>query len=43
VVHYIGAGWTASGDFPSPQSWWNYLDERSIRIASPVRVSFPKP
>jgi len=40
VVHYIGAGWTASGDFPTPQSWWKYLDEYSMRIASPVRVTF---
>jgi pectinesterase len=42
VVHYIGAGWTASGDFPTPQSWWKYLDEQSMRIASPVKVTFPK-
>jgi pectinesterase len=40
VVHYIGAGWTASGDFPTPQSWWSYLDQFSMRLASPVRVSF---
>jgi len=40
VVHYIGAGWTASGDFPTPQSWWNYLDQLSMRLASPVRVTF---
>ncbi len=40
VVHYIGAGWTASGDFPNPQSWWNYLDQFSMRLASPVRVTF---
>jgi len=40
VVHYIGAGWTASGDFPAPQVWWRYLDEVSMRIASPLRVTF---
>jgi pectinesterase len=40
VVHYIGAGWTASGDFPTPQSWWLYLDQSAMRIASPVRVTF---
>jgi len=40
VVHYIGAGWTASGDFPTPQSWWSYLDQFSLRLASPVRVTF---
>lgn len=40
VVHYIGAGWTASGDFPTPQSWWSYLDQVSMRLTSPVRVTF---
>lgn len=39
VVHYIGAGWTDSGDFPTPQSWWRYLDEMALRIAAPVKVS----
>lgn len=36
VVHYIGAGWTASGDFPTPQSWWAYLDNMADRLASPI-------
>ena len=40
VVHYIGAGWTGSGDFPNPQAWWSYLDQFSMRIGSPVRVTF---
>jgi pectinesterase len=39
VVHYIGAGWTASGDFPTPQSWWLYLDAFAMRLASPVTVT----
>jgi pectinesterase len=39
VVHYIGAGWTASGDFPTPQSWWNYLDEMAERIEAPVKIT----
>jgi pectinesterase len=39
VVHYIGAGWTASGDFPTPQSWWGYLDAMAQRIDAPLRVS----
>jgi pectinesterase len=39
VVHYIGAGWTDSGDFPTPQSWWRYLDEMAQRIAAPARVN----
>ena len=39
AVHYIGAGWTASGDFPTPQSWWAYLDSFADRLASPIRVT----
>ena len=42
VVHYIGAGWTASGDFPTPQSWWAYLDNFAKRLASPLKVTFEK-
>ncbi|MEO7998872.1 MAG: DUF4861 domain-containing protein [Gemmatimonadaceae bacterium] len=39
VVHYIGAGWTESGDFLTPQSWWRYLDDMAQRIATPVRIT----
>jgi pectinesterase len=39
AVHYIGAGWTAGGDFPTPQSWWAYLDNYADRLASPIRVT----
>jgi pectinesterase len=39
AVHYIGAGWTDNGDFPTPQSWWRYLDEMAERIAAPVRAT----
>jgi pectinesterase len=39
VTHYIGAGWTASGDFPTPQSWWAYLDAFAQRLASPIKIS----
>jgi len=39
VVHYVGAGWTDSGDFPTPQTWWRYLDEMAQRIDAPLRVS----
>lgn len=39
VVHYVGAGWTASGDFPTPQSWWDYLDTFARRLATPVKVT----
>jgi len=42
VVHYIGAGWTATatGEFPTPQAWWDYLDRFSMRLASPIVITF---
>ena len=43
VVHYIGAGWTGSGDFPTPQAWWDYLDRMAIRLASPLRINYNNP
>jgi pectinesterase len=39
VVNYVGAGWTDSGDFPTPQSWWRYLDEMAQRLDSPIAVT----
>jgi len=39
AVHYIGAGWTASGDFPTPQSWWAYLDNSADRLANPIKIN----
>jgi pectinesterase len=39
AVIWVGAGWTASGDFPTPQSWWTYLDTFAQRLASPVKVT----
>ena len=39
AVHYIGAGWTASGDFADVRSWWRALDTLAERLASPVRVA----
>ncbi len=39
VVHYVGAGWTASGDFPTPQAWWAYLDRFAQRLAAPIAVT----
>lgn len=43
VVHWIGAGWTDSGDFRDVRDWWTYLDQAAQRIDSPVRVSFLVP
>jgi pectinesterase len=39
VVHYVGAGWTDSGDFRDVRDWWRYLDEFAERLANPVRVT----
>ena len=39
VVHYIGAGWTASGDFREPQDWWRALDTLAARLDAPIRVT----
>jgi pectinesterase len=39
VVHYAGAGWTASGDFRSVEDWWRYLDAFAERLANPIRVT----
>jgi pectinesterase len=40
VVHYIGAGWTDSGDFRGVADWWSYLDRFAQRLATPVVVSW---
>lgn len=40
VVHYIGAGWTDSGDFRGVADWWTYLDHFAQRLASPVVVTW---
>lgn len=42
AVHYVGAGWTASGDFPTPQSWWAYLDMFADRLVSPITVTIAR-
>jgi pectinesterase len=39
AVHYIGAGWTASGDFDDVRGWWRALDTLAERLASPIRIS----
>ena len=39
VVHYIGAGWTDSGDFRDVSDWWSYLDRFAQRLATPIRVT----
>lgn len=38
VTHYIGAGWTASGDFDTVEDWWTYLDTFAQRLNAPLQV-----
>lgn len=39
VIHYIGAGWTPSGDFDHAEDWWAHLDAHAQRLAAPLRVT----
>lgn len=39
VVHYIGAGWTDSGDFKDVMDWWGYLDKFAQRLGAPLKVT----
>ena len=39
VIHYIGAGWTPSGDFDRAEDWWAHLDAKAQRLAAPLRVT----
>jgi pectinesterase len=40
VVHYIGAGWTASGDFRDLRDWYGYLDTFAQRLEHPLAISW---
>ncbi len=40
TVQYVGAGWTASGDFRSVEDWWRHLDVFGQRLANPVKIAF---
>jgi pectinesterase len=39
AVRWVGAGWTASGDFGEVRDWWRALDVLATRLASPIRVT----
>jgi len=39
IVHYAGAGWTATGDFRHVEDWWAYLDRFVQRLQEPLRVN----
>ncbi len=40
VVYYAGYGWKKSGQFSSPDEWDQYLQNFSMRLASPLAVEF---
>jgi len=40
AVRWVGAGWTASGDFSDVRSWWRALDLLAERLASPLRITW---
>jgi rhamnogalacturonyl hydrolase YesR len=39
LVHYIGAGWNKSGDFPDAAAWEEHVAEFSARLQSPLAVT----
>lgn len=39
VVHYVGAGWTDSGDFRVAEDWIAHLDRFAQRLAAPIAVT----
>jgi pectinesterase len=39
TVQYVGAGWTASGDFRAVEDWWRATDAFAARLANPIRVT----
>lgn len=38
-VHYMGAGWSKSGDFPNPKSWEAAVRDLARRLKSPLVVT----
>ena len=39
VIFYAGAGWSRSGDFPTRQSWLDYVAACAARVRSPIRIT----
>jgi rhamnogalacturonyl hydrolase YesR len=40
-VYYLGAGWSKSGDFPSPEAWESTVRNLAARLSKPLEVSGP--
>jgi hypothetical protein len=41
-VHYLGAGWSKSGDFPDAAAWEAKVANVAARVAAPLKVSGPQ-
>jgi rhamnogalacturonyl hydrolase YesR len=41
-VHYLGAGWSKSGDFPTEQSWEDYVRSYAARLGHPLKIIGPR-
>jgi len=39
VSYWVGAGWTASGDFHEVRDWWAYLDQWAQRLSTPIKTT----
>ena len=39
LLHYVGAGWSRSGQFADARAWNSYVSEFAARLASPVRLT----
>jgi pectinesterase len=39
TTQYVGAGWTASGDFADVAAWWRHLDTFAQRLENPIRMT----
>lgn len=38
-VHWLGAGWSKSGDFPDAQAWETHVRNVAQRLAMPLRIT----
>jgi len=41
IIHFVGAGWTASGDFKTVRDWEVEMDRVARRTAAPIKVTLP--
>jgi pectinesterase len=39
VNYWVGAGWTASGDFRDVRDWVMYVDQWAQRLGAPIKTT----